>query len=92
MHSGGGPRHCQFRKLAVRKITERYNRKSFARSAFYIFFLHEQFHHKVESFGLRLLVATGTDRYRPYKKTFIEVFGTSGCLERALLMQRVIVV
>jgi hypothetical protein len=29
------------------------------RSAFYVFFLHEQFHHKVESLGLRLLIATG---------------------------------
>ena len=55
------------------------------RSAFYIFFLHEQFHHKVESFGLRLLVATGTDRYRPYKKNvYRRVFGTSGCLEESL--------
>lgn len=32
------------------------------RSAFYVFFLHEQFHHKVESLGFRFLIATGTDR------------------------------
>lgn len=33
------------------------------RSAFYVFFLHEQFHHKVESLGFRLLISTGPDRY-----------------------------
>jgi hypothetical protein len=37
------------------------------RSAFYVFFLHEQFHHKVESLGFRFLIASGADRYRPYK-------------------------
>ena len=40
------------------------------RSAFYSFFLHEQFHHKVESLGFRLLIATNSDRYRNYKKNY----------------------
>lgn len=31
------------------------------RSAFYAFFLHEQFHHNVECPGLRLLVSTDSD-------------------------------
>jgi hypothetical protein len=55
------------------------------RSAFYVFFLHEQFHHKVESLGFRLLVSTGTDRYRPYKQNVYRPnFLTSDCLEESL--------
>ena len=55
------------------------------RSAFYVFFLHEQFHHKVESLGFRLLVATGTDRYRPYKRNVYRgTYLTSDCLEESL--------
>lgn len=55
------------------------------RTAFYAFFLHEQFHHKVESLGLRLLVATDTDRYRPYKgKVYRPTFLSSACLEESL--------
>jgi hypothetical protein len=55
------------------------------RSAFYVFFLHEQFHHKVESLGLRLLIATGRDRYRPYKSNvYRPTFLTRDCLEESL--------
>jgi hypothetical protein len=55
------------------------------RSAFYVFFLHEQFHHKVESLGLRLLIATGRDRYRPYKSNvYSPTFLTTDCLEESL--------
>ena len=55
------------------------------RSAFYVFFLHEQFHHKVESIGFRFLVATASDRYRPYKKNVYRAsYGTSDCLEESL--------
>jgi predicted RNA binding protein YcfA (HicA-like mRNA interferase family) len=55
------------------------------RSAFYACFLHEQFHHKVESLGLRLLVATDSDRYRPYKaKVYRPTFLTSDCVEESL--------
>ena len=59
--------------------------KQLLRAAFYVFFLHEQFHHKVESFGLRALIATGSDRYRPYKSNvYRRFFGTSDCLEESL--------
>lgn len=55
------------------------------RSAFYVFFLHEQFHHKVESLGLRLLIATGRDRYRPYKaNVYRRTYLTRDCLEESL--------
>ena len=55
------------------------------RSAFYVFFLHEQFHHKVESLGFRLLVSTGADRYRPYKgNVYRRTYLTSNCLEESL--------
>jgi predicted RNA binding protein YcfA (HicA-like mRNA interferase family) len=55
------------------------------RSAFYVFYLHEQFHHKVESLGFRLLIATGTDRYRPYKaNVYRPSYLTPDCLEESL--------
>jgi len=55
------------------------------RSAFYVFYLHEQFHHKVESFGFRILVATGSDRYRPYKtNVYRQTYLSSDCLEESL--------
>ena len=55
------------------------------RSAFYVLFLHEQFHHKVESFGFRLLVATGGDRYLNYKsKVYRPKYLTSACIEESL--------
>jgi hypothetical protein len=55
------------------------------RSAFYVFYLHEQFHHKVESLGFRLLIATATDRYRPYKtNVYRRSFRTVGCIEESL--------
>ena len=55
------------------------------RSAFYVLFLHEQFHHKVESLGLRYLIATGTDHYRPYKaNVYRPLYLSSGCLEESL--------
>jgi hypothetical protein len=55
------------------------------RSAFYEFVLHEFFHHKVESLGLRLLVTTGQDRYRPYKlNVYRPTLNKSGCLEESL--------
>jgi hypothetical protein len=55
------------------------------RAGFYSFFLHEQFHHKVESLGLRMLATSGTDRYRPYKAhVYRPTFGTAACLEESL--------
>lgn len=55
------------------------------RGAFYVFFLHEQFHHKVESLGLRLMVSTGSDRYRPYKaNVYRSTLNTAACIEESL--------
>ena len=55
------------------------------RSAFYTLFLHEQFHHKVESLGFRLLVATGSDRYRSYKANVYRAsYNTKDCLEESI--------
>ncbi len=55
------------------------------RCAFYVFFLHEQFHHKVESLGFRLLISTATDRYRPYKaRVYRPSYLSSDCLEESL--------
>ncbi len=60
-------------------------RQQLLRSAFYVFFLHEQFHHKVESLGFRLLISTGNDRYREYKrKIYRHTYGRSDCLEESL--------
>lgn len=59
--------------------------KQLLQSAFYVMFLHEQFHHKLESLGFRLLIATGQDRYRTYKKNvYRPTFGTPDCLEESL--------
>lgn len=59
--------------------------KQLLRGAFYTLFLHEQFHHKVESLGLRLLIASGSDRYRPYKaNVYRPGWGTPDCLEESL--------
>ncbi len=60
-------------------------RRQLLRSAFYVFFLHEQFHHKVESLGFRLLITTGTDCYRPYKaNVYRPSYLTVDCLEESL--------
>tara|TARA_Y100001970_G_scaffold271215_1_gene366103 strand:+ start:9 stop:980 length:972 start_codon:yes stop_codon:yes gene_type:complete len=59
-------------------------------AAFLEFYFHEQFHHKVESFGFRLL-ASDLTRHRHgsiYKHYMIRIyqqyFGTSDCLEESL--------
>jgi len=55
------------------------------RASFYAFYLHEQFHHKVESFAFRLLVSTGTDRYRPYQSSvYVPNYRTLDCIEESL--------
>lgn len=54
-------------------------------SAFYSLYLHEHFHHKVESFGFRLLVAKGGDCYRNYDtKVYRKAYLTPDCLEESL--------
>jgi hypothetical protein len=60
-------------------------RRECQRAAFYALYLHEQFHHKVESLGFRLLVTTGSDRYRPYKQNvYRSTYLTADCLEETL--------
>lgn len=67
------------------KITTTNTASQLLRSAFYVFFLHEQFHHKVESLGFRLLITTSSDRYRNYKsKVYQQYFLTKNCLEESL--------
>ncbi len=55
------------------------------RASFYAFYLHEQFHHKVESFSFRLLVSTRTDCYRPYQTAvYVPNYRTLQCIEESL--------
>lgn len=55
------------------------------RASFYAFYLHEQFHHKVESFAFRLLVSTRKDCYRPYQSSvYVPKFRTLNCIEESL--------
>lgn len=55
------------------------------RASFYAFYLHEQFHHKVESFAFRLLVSTRADCYRPYQSSvYVPNFRTLHCIEESL--------
>lgn len=67
------------------KISSHESARQLLRSSFYVFFLHEQFHHKVESFGFRLLVSTASDRYIRYKRqVYRPTYLTSDCLEESL--------
>jgi hypothetical protein len=55
------------------------------RASLYLLYLHEAFHHKVESFGFRLLVTTGEDHYWRYKENVYKpTFLTNDCLEESL--------
>ena len=55
------------------------------KASFACLFLHEHFHHKVESFSLRLHVVTGVPKYLNYKKTiYRKTLLTDDCLEEAL--------
>lgn len=54
-------------------------------AGFTALFLHEQFHHKIESFGIRLHVIEKISRYLPYKKNvYRPTLGTDDNLEEAL--------
>lgn len=60
-------------------------KKELLLSAFYVFYLHEQFHHKIESLGFRFLISTNSDRYLKYKSNVYKKFYMSDdCLEEAL--------
>jgi len=59
--------------------------KAVLRAAFASFFLHEHFHHKVESLGLRMHVVLGRSAYLPYKSgVYRPNYLTDDCLEEAL--------
>jgi len=60
--------------------------KSVVRAAFQVFYLHEHFHHKVESFGIRLHISQGlVSKYLPYKKNvYRQNLYSDLCLEEAL--------
>ena len=55
------------------------------KASFAAFYFHEHFHHKVESFGVRLHVVSGVSKYLPYKKNvYRRYLRTDDCLEEAL--------
>ena len=55
------------------------------KASFFILYLHEHFHHKVESFGFRLLISSGKDKYRKYKNNvYRHTYGTNKCLEESM--------
>jgi predicted RNA binding protein YcfA (HicA-like mRNA interferase family) len=59
--------------------------KAVIRAAFASFYLHEHFHHKVESMGLRLHVTRGASSYLPYKRNvYQKTYLSDDCLEEAL--------
>ena len=59
--------------------------KALIRAGFTALFLHEQFHHKIESFGIRLHVIEKTSRYLPYERNvYRKTFGMDDNLEEAL--------
>ena len=56
----------------------------FRKASFYCYYLHESYHHKVESFGFRLHVTRGP-RYVDYKRNVYRPnFLTKHCLEESL--------
>ena len=78
-------KHLDLAALEALKLSSAQIQKHLLRAAFYMLFLHEQFHHKAESLGFRLLVATGTDRYRRYKtEVYRATYLTPDCLEESL--------
>jgi hypothetical protein len=55
------------------------------KAAFYAYFLHEQYHHKVESFGFRLAVVTRQPLYHRYKAAVYRPnLYSDTCLEESL--------
>ena len=74
--------HIPWHKVSLNKWEKL---KQLYLSSFYVFFLHEQFHHKVESFGLRLLISKNSKVYQGYKKNvYRKTYLSDDCLEEAL--------
>jgi predicted RNA binding protein YcfA (HicA-like mRNA interferase family) len=60
-------------------------RKALTRGGFAALFLHEQFHHKIESLGIRLHVVEQSSRYLRYEdKVYRATYGSNDNLEEAL--------
>lgn len=77
--------HVDWKAVAALKLSFTATVRRLWRAAFYAMFLHEQFHHKVESLGFRLLVSSGKDLYRPYKwNVYRPTFLTPDCIEESL--------
>jgi len=69
--------------------------KMMLKASFACFFLHEHFHHKTESFGIRMHVASGIPKYLDYKKNvYRKTLLTDDCLEEAManadIFQRIV--
>ena len=59
--------------------------ETLARGAVLILFLHEQYHHSIESLGFRLHAVLRLSAYLPYAdNVYPSLFGTDDCLEEAL--------
>lgn len=59
--------------------------KTLLRASLASYFLHEQYHHKVECLGIRLYVVERSDRYTSYwKNVYSPSLGTDDLLEEAL--------
>jgi predicted RNA binding protein YcfA (HicA-like mRNA interferase family) len=59
--------------------------KALLRSGFATLFLHEQYHHKTESLGLRLHVVERTPRYVPYfRGVYVKAAGSDDQIEEGL--------
>ncbi len=66
-------------------INPRILSKPLLRAAFCVYFLHEQYHHKIECFGLRVHVASQNPVYSRYSKHVYRLLsGTDDQIEEAL--------
>lgn len=77
---------CRFLPWAVRRRGSLPGlAKCLIRASVYAFFLHEHYHHKIESLGLRLHVVDRQSCYLPYHaKVYSATTGTDDQLEEAL--------
>lgn len=67
------------------ELADQATQRRATRAAFGLYYLHECFHHKVESFGFRLHVATNVGVFRPYHSlVYRKTFGSDDCLEEAI--------
>jgi len=66
-------------------LTHRRIAAALERAAFYLLFLHEHYHHKTESFSIRLHVVENADRFLGYDSNVYQPsIGTSDQIEEAL--------